>query len=65
MNEIKEDLFVQYMETAKRLAAGYEIWDMFQDSRPLLPRYLADDFAHFNDEGHQYLCAHLLKILAK
>ena len=61
---IKEDLFVQYMETAKTLAAGYEIWDLFHDSRPLLSNYLADDFVHFNDEGHQYICDHLLKILA-
>ena len=61
---IAEDLFVQYMKTAKTLAAGYEIWDLFQDSRPLLPGYLADDCAHFNDAGHQYICDHLLKILA-
>lgn len=65
VNEIKEDLFVQYMEAAKRLAVGYEIWDLFQDSRSLLPGYLASDFAHFNEAGHQYICENLLKILAK
>ena len=65
VNEIKEETFIQYMETAKRLAVGYEIWDMFQDCRPHLPGYLADDYVHFNDAGHQYICDHLLEMLAR
>lgn len=64
---IEEDVFTRYMGVAKKLAEenGYEIWDLLKDSRPLLSRYYAEDFAHFNDEGHQYICDNLLKILAK
>jgi len=65
VSEIQEAVFIQYMETARRLAVGYEIWDMFQDSRSLLSGFLADDYAHFNDAGHQYICDHLLKMLAR
>lgn len=65
VNEIQEEVFFHYMEAARKLAVGYEVWDMLRDSRPLLPRYLADDFAHFNDEGHQYICDHLLRMLSR
>ena len=61
---IAEDVFAQYMATAKQLATGYELWDLYEESRPLLPGFLADDFAHFNDAGHQYIAEHLLKMLA-
>jgi len=61
---INRDLFASYMETARNLAVGYEIWDLFQDSLTLPASYYAPDQVHFNDEGHEYLCNQLLKILA-
>ena len=34
---IDEALFVRYMDTARQLAEGYEIWDLFRDSAPCCP----------------------------
>ena len=62
---IDQELFAGYMEAARKQAAGYEIWDLFHDSLSLPASYYAPDQVHFNEEGHEYLCNHLLKILAE
>jgi lysophospholipase L1-like esterase len=55
--------FSAYMTTAQEVAAGYEVWDLFTESLPLVKQYWAADGLHFNDAGHVYLCRELMRKL--
>lgn len=48
-----------YMTAAKKsaLAAGYEIWDLYEELRGRAQPYWATDGLHFNDVGHAFIAS--------
>jgi len=59
-------LFTGYMEVATSLAdsCGYDIWDLFKETKGRTGPLLANDGMHFNDEGHALIADHVFDWLA-
>ncbi len=62
---VSERDFARYMEVAMSTASrhGYEIWDLYRETKTTISRYWSDDGLHLADEGHQFIADSLLRWL--
>jgi len=59
-------LFADYMDAVTGLArtSGYDIWDLYRETKDTVTLLLAADGLHFNDQGHALIAARVSAWLA-
>ena len=62
---ISPSLFEDYMGAATAIARshGYDLWDLFNETKGRTEPWLADDGLHFNDAGHAFIASRGLEWL--
>lgn len=58
---IASEVFDSYMNavTAIAQAAGYDLWDLYNETKHTTAPLLAADGLHFNDDGHALIARHV------